>query len=63
MPLVTPAIGGAAAVPTPAKVKFGNKKVPVKLVFGGPRGASGQLSGLGVQMGSLRQLISSTLLV
>lgn len=45
-------------ISTGAKIKFGNEKVPIKLVFGaGKKGASGQLFGLGMQMKNLRQLI------
>jgi len=57
MPLISAGTSGAIPIRTPAKVRFGNKKVPVKLVFGGPAGASGTLFGLGMQMGSLRQLV------
>ncbi|MBH2029090.1 MAG: RHS repeat-associated core domain-containing protein [Moraxellaceae bacterium] len=43
-------------VPTPARVTVGSQKVPVKLEFGGPKGAEGQLFGIGVSMGKDRQL-------
>lgn len=48
---------GEILIPTPAKISFGRFKVPLKLVFGGPRRASGTLFGLGVRMGGNRQLI------
>ncbi|MBI0164981.1 RHS repeat domain-containing protein [Snodgrassella sp. M0351] len=45
-------------IPTGAKIRFGNEKVPIKLVFGAEKkGARGQLFGLGMQMKNLRQLI------
>jgi len=42
----------AMAIATPAKIRFGTKKIPIKLVFGGPNKAHGQLTGLGVQTGT-----------
>jgi RHS repeat-associated protein len=57
MPLVSAGIPGSIAVTTPARIRFGKEKVPLKLVFGGPGGASGTLGGVGLEMGSLRQLV------
>ncbi|MEJ2743803.1 MAG: hypothetical protein P8176_15365 [Gammaproteobacteria bacterium] len=57
MPLLTPGSGGSIPIKTPAKVRFGKDKVPVKLVFGGPGGASGTLFGLGMEMGKKRKLV------
>ncbi|MTW09195.1 hypothetical protein GM658_01145 [Pseudoduganella eburnea] len=61
MPLVTGGMLGngkpLAVIPTPAKVRFGPERGPVKLVFGGPVGADGQLSGIGLEMGITRQLV------
>ncbi|WP_159675658.1 hypothetical protein, partial [Andreprevotia sp. IGB-42] len=57
MPLVMKGPGGGVAITTPAKVRFGQEKVPIKIVFGGPAGAAGQLTGIGMEMGSLRQLV------
>ncbi len=55
---ITSAGGPRLSVATPAKVRFGSRKVPIKLVFGSssPR-ASGQLFGIGVDMGTKRQLV------
>ena len=44
-------------IPTGAKIRFGNEKVPIKLVFGAKNDASGQLFGLGMDMKITRQLI------
>ena len=49
--------GGEALVRTPAKVRFGNEKIPVKLVFGGSNDAAGTIFGLGMKMGVSRQLV------
>ena len=39
-------------IPTPAKVRVGNVKVPISLEFGASKdGANGQLFGLGLTMG------------
>lgn len=57
MPLLKPGLNGSIPINTSAKVKFGKEKIPIKLVFGGPSEASGTLFGLGVEMGSYRQLI------
>jgi RHS repeat-associated protein len=57
MPLITSGIGGEITMPTPAKISFGRYKVPLKLVFGGPKKASGTLVGIGVNMAGNRQLI------
>ncbi len=57
MPIVTKGVAGQTAITTPAKITFAREKVPVKLVFGGPSNAAGQLTGIGMEMGSLRQLI------
>jgi RHS repeat-associated protein len=57
MPLLTSGPEGVVPVPTPAKVRFASRKVPIKIVFGGPKKAYGSLIGIGVQMGSNRQLV------
>ena len=44
-------------IPTGAKIRFGNEKVPIKLVYGAKNDASGQLFGLGMDMKITRQLI------
>ena len=57
MPLLNSGAAGSTAIRTPAKVRFGNQKIPVKIVFGGPSKASGALFGLGMEMGKQRQLV------
>ena len=54
----TQIVNNQKTIPTGAKIRFGNEKVPIKLVFGAEKkGARGQLFGLGMQMKNLRQLI------
>ena len=57
VPLVKAGGIGSIALKTPIKIRFGRKNVPLKLVFGGPRKASGSIMGIGLEMGGLRQLI------
>jgi RHS repeat-associated protein len=48
----------SVAIPTPAKIKFGNVKVGIDLVFGSSNSnASGQLFGIGIDMAKKRQLV------
>lgn len=57
MPLLNAGAAGETAIKTPAKVRFGNEKIPVKIIFGGPGKARGSLFGLGMEMGGKRQLV------
>ena len=59
MPMFNTHIGNTQkTIPKGAKIRFGNEKVPIKLVFGSnARKASGQLFGLGMDMKKTRQLI------
>ena len=50
-------VNSEKTISTGAKIRFGNEKVPIKLVFGAKNDASGQLFGLGMDMKITRQLI------
>ena len=57
MPMFIPGNNNVKPISTGAKITFDRRKVPIKLVFGGPSGTSGQLFGLGMEMKGMRQLV------
>lgn len=52
MPILVQGTGGETVIKTGRSISFGKKQIPLNLVFGAKKDGWGQVTGLGVQMGT-----------